>query len=124
MGDDDSDEGNPMADDLDPDVGSIPTKTMTCRQLGGPCDLAHRGDDPNEIITSQDRHLNEAVAAGSTDHELALKAMKGRWRRPISGLKWYRQVQRDFAALPDEPAPITQAERTTAEVPTSSEEAT
>ena len=25
--------------------------------------------------------------------------MKGRWRRPISGLKWYRQVQRDFAAL-------------------------
>ena len=24
--------------------------------------------------------------------------MKGRWKRPVSGLKWYRQVQRDFAA--------------------------
>jgi hypothetical protein len=25
--------------------------------------------------------------------------MKGRWKRPVSGMKWYRQVQRDFAAL-------------------------
>lgn len=73
--------------------------TMTCRQLGGPCELAHAGDDANEIIQAQDRHLREAVAEGSTEHEPALKDMKGRWRRPVSGLKWYRQVQRDFAAL-------------------------
>lgn len=75
-------------------------KTMTCRQLGGPCDVAHHGDDANEIIRAQDRHLQEAVAAGSSDHAPALKDMKARWRRPVSGLKWYRQVQRDFAALP------------------------
>ncbi len=75
-------------------------KEMTCRQLGGPCDHVHRGGDANEIIKAQDQHLKEAVAAGSTDHEPALREMKGRWRRPVSGLKWYRQVQRDFAALP------------------------
>ena len=40
-------------------------KSMTCRQLGGPCDLAHRGDDANEIIKAQDQHLREAVAAGT-----------------------------------------------------------
>lgn len=28
--------------------------------------------------------------------------MKGRWRRPISGMQWYRTVQRDFAVLPDD----------------------
>ena len=72
-------------------------KEMTCRQLGGACDLAHAGSDANEIIKAQDRHLREAVAAGQTDHESALKDMKSRWRRPVSGLKWYRQVQRDFA---------------------------
>ena len=77
-------------------------KTMTCRQLGGPCDVAHVGDDANEIITAQDKHLKEVVAAGDTDHETALKEMKGRWKRPVSGLKWYRKVQRDFAALPDD----------------------
>ena len=77
-------------------------KSMTCRQLGGPCELEHSGTDANEIIHAQDQHLKGAVAAGSTDHEQALKEMKGRWKRPVSGLKWYRQVQRDFAALPSE----------------------
>jgi hypothetical protein len=75
-------------------------KTMTCRQLGGACDLVHSGDDANEIIKAQDAHLREVVAAGDTDHEAALKEMKGRWKRPVSGMKWYRKVQRDFAALP------------------------
>ena len=77
-------------------------KTMTCRQLGGPCDLAHHGDDANEVIQAQDKHLKDAVAAGNSDHETALKEMKGRWKRPVSGLKWYRRAQRDFAALPDD----------------------
>jgi predicted small metal-binding protein len=77
-------------------------KTMTCRQLGGACDVAHRGDDANEIIKAQDQHLREVVATGDADHETALREMKGRWKRPVSGLKWYRQVQRDFAALPDD----------------------
>jgi len=77
-------------------------KTMTCRQLGGACDLPHVGEDYNEIIKAQDRHLREAVAAGSSEHEPALRDMKGRWRHPVSGMKWYRQVQRDFAALPSD----------------------
>lgn len=80
-------------------------KNMTCRQLGGPCDLIHRGEDANEIIHAQDQHLKEAVAAGNGDHEPALKEMKGRWKRPVSGLKWYRQVQRGFAALPTRAEP-------------------
>jgi predicted small metal-binding protein len=77
-------------------------KSMTCRQLGGPCDVAHHGNDADEIIKAQDKHLREAVAAGSTEHETALREMKGRWKRPVSGLKWYRRVKRDFAALPND----------------------
>jgi hypothetical protein len=76
--------------------------SMTCKQLGGACDLAHEGDDANEVIKAQDRHLREAVAAGDTEHAPALRDMKGRWRRPVSGMKWYRQVQRDFAALAEQ----------------------
>ncbi|MEN3271725.1 MAG: hypothetical protein V7636_486, partial [Actinomycetota bacterium] len=71
-----------------------------CKQLGGVCDLAHTGGDHNEIIKAQDRHLRDVVAAGDRDHEPALQEMKGRWKRPVSGMKWYRQVRRDFAALP------------------------
>ena len=76
-------------------------KTMTCRQLGGPCDLAHRGEGADEVIKAQDAHLKEAVASGDLAHESALKDMKSRWRRPVSGMAWYRSAKRDFAALPD-----------------------
>ena len=76
-------------------------RTMTCTQLGGACELTLSGTTADEVIHAQDRHLREVVAAGDTQHEDALQAMRGRWRRPVAGLGWYRQVKRDFAALPE-----------------------
>jgi predicted small metal-binding protein len=76
-------------------------KVMTCQQLGGPCEFELRGTSADEVIKTQDQHLKERVEAGDATHENALKDMKGRWKRPIAGLGWYRQVKRDFAALPD-----------------------
>ena len=76
-------------------------KTMTCEQLGGPCDHALRGDSADDVIKAQDQHLKDAVAAGDASHDDALKAMKGRWKRPISGMSWYRAAKKDFAALPE-----------------------
>ena len=77
-------------------------KTMTCRQLGGPCDLPLQGNTADEVIKAEDRHLREVVAGGDTQHEPALKAMKGRWRKPISGMGWYKKTKREFAALPED----------------------
>ena len=74
-------------------------KTMTCQQLGGPCDVAHHGATANDVIKLQDKHLNDAVAAGDESHGAALAEMKGRWKRPVSGMAWYRKAKRDFAAL-------------------------
>jgi len=77
-------------------------KTMTCKQLGGPCDFQHHGDTADEVIKAQDRHLREAVAGGDNAHEDALKEMKGRWKHPISGMGWYKQAKRDFASLSED----------------------
>jgi hypothetical protein len=77
-------------------------KTMTCRQLGGPCDLALHADSADAVIKAQDAHLNEVVAAGDETHRAALSDMKGRWKHPLSGMKWYRNAKRDFAALPED----------------------
>jgi predicted small metal-binding protein len=77
-------------------------KTMTCRQLGGACDLELRGETADEVIQAQDRHLKEVVAAGDEAHESALKDMKGRWRNPIKGMGWYKNTKREFAALPED----------------------
>ena len=80
-------------------------KTMTCKQLGGPCDLEHHGERADDVIKAQDTHLREVVAAGDEVHEQAAKEMKGRWRNPIKGMGWYKQAKKDFAALPGD-APV------------------
>lgn len=79
-------------------------KTMTCKDLGGPCELAHHGETADEIIKAQDQHLRQMVAGGDQAHEPALKEMKGRWRRPISGMGWYKATKRDFADRPEDTA--------------------
>jgi hypothetical protein len=76
-------------------------KTMTCEQLGGPCPHALSGDTADDVIKAQDRHLREMVDGGDGAHQPALDDMKGRWKRPISGMSWYRKVKKDFAALPE-----------------------
>jgi hypothetical protein len=77
-------------------------KTMTCKQLGGPCDHPLQGDSADAVIKAQDRHLEEMVAGGDEIHAGARKAMKGRWKRPIAGMGWYKAVKRDFAKLPED----------------------
>jgi predicted small metal-binding protein len=39
-------------------------KTMTCEQLGGPCNVPHQGVTADEVIKAQDQHLKEMVASG------------------------------------------------------------
>lgn len=76
-------------------------RTMTCRQLGGPCDVELSGGTADDVINAQDRHLAEAVRSGDAGHELAHEAMKGRWRHPVRAMGWYRDAKKAFAALPD-----------------------
>ncbi|MFN3338285.1 MAG: DUF1059 domain-containing protein [Dietzia sp.] len=77
-------------------------KTMTCRDLGGPCDLAHRGETADDVINAQDAHLKELVKAGDRAHGPARKEMKGRWMRPRQALGWYNDVKTRFADLPED----------------------
>ncbi len=77
-------------------------KTMTCKQLGGPCEFEHHGESADDIIKAQDQHLKDAVAGGDSAHQAARDEMKGRWKRPISGMKWYLAAKKDFAALPED----------------------
>jgi predicted small metal-binding protein len=77
-------------------------KTMTCKQLGGPCEFQLHGDTADEIIKAQDAHLKELVAGGDDAHKTAAQQMKGRWKHPLSGMRWYKNTKRDFAALPDD----------------------
>ncbi len=77
-------------------------KTMTCKQLGGPCDVPLRGNTANDVIKAQDSHLKEMVASGDETHRSALEEMQDRWKHPLSGMGWFRKTKRDFAALPQD----------------------
>ncbi len=77
-------------------------KTMTCKQLGGPCDLELTGDTADDVINAQDQHLKDAVASGDLAHEPARNDMKGRWKHPIKGMGWYKDTKKAFAALPED----------------------
>lgn len=77
---------------------------MTCQQLGGPCPFKLCGATADEIIKAQDRHLNDAVDGGDDTHRPALLDMKGRWKKPLSGMRWYRITKREFTALPEDQA--------------------
>jgi predicted small metal-binding protein len=77
-------------------------KTMTCKQMGGPCDVAFHADTADEVIKAEDRHLKDAVASGDEAHKSALKDMAGRWKNPISGMRWYMNTKKTFAALPQD----------------------
>jgi len=76
-------------------------KTMTCRALGGPCDLEHQGENADAVIKAQDRHLKDAEKAGDAAHLPAREAMKSRWRHPKKSMDWYRDTKQAFAALPE-----------------------
>lgn len=77
-------------------------KTMTCKQMGGPCDSAFHGNNADEVIKAQDAHLKEMVEKGDKTHESALKEMQGRWKNPIKGMGWYMKTKKDFAELPED----------------------
>ena len=77
-------------------------KTMTCKQMGGPCDQAFQGESADDVINQQDQHLKDMVAAGDEAHVPANKDMRGRWKHPIKGMGWYKDTKRAFAALPND----------------------
>lgn len=76
-------------------------KTMSCRQLGGPCDLEHHGEDANVVINAQDRHLKAAEKDADLSHQPARDEMKRRWRHPKKSLGWYNDAKAVFAQLPE-----------------------
>ncbi len=77
-------------------------KTMSCSQLGGPCDLEHRGKTADDVIKAQDRHLKAAEKAGDAPHQAARDAMKRRRRNPRTAMAWYRDAMKAFDQFPED----------------------
>jgi predicted small metal-binding protein len=77
-------------------------KTMTCRQMGGPCDFAMRGNTADEVIIACEQHFRDMAAKGDQAHMGPMKMMEDRRKNPEAGMEWYQKTQAAFAALPED----------------------
>jgi predicted small metal-binding protein len=77
-------------------------KTMTCKQLGGPCGYLLHGSTADEIIKSGEIHVREMAAKGDAEHQKITDMMDAMRKNPASGMDWYNKFKQEFAAHPED----------------------
>lgn len=79
-------------------------KTMTCKQLYGPCDALIHGTTAEEMMENSQKHAMEMVAKGDTLHTEAMNAMRKQHMdmTPEAQKQWMQKFQSDFAAWPED----------------------
>ena len=75
-------------------------KTMTCRQLGGACDLEFHAETFEEIAALSQQHGMEMHRAEDAAHLEAMRAMKELMQSQDDMEKWYESRRQAFEALP------------------------
>lgn len=79
-------------------------KTMTCKQLYGPCDALIHGATAEEMIAKSQEHAMEMVASGDALHIEAMNAMREQHMNMTEEAKeqWMKKFHADFDATPED----------------------
>lgn len=77
-------------------------KTMTCKQLHGPCDALIHGESAEEMMENSQKHGMEMVAKGDEEHIKVMEAMKQHMDDPEAVRQFMEKFQNDFAAQPED----------------------
>ena len=76
-------------------------KTMTCRQLGGACDIEFRAETFEEMAQLSQQHGMEMHKANDSEHLEAMKTMQSLMANKEDMDKWYEGRRQEFESLPD-----------------------
>lgn len=77
-------------------------KTMTCKQLGGACNLEFMADTFEEIAELSKIHGMEMFEAKDPAHLKAMEKMRALMADPEAMEAWYEGKKKEFEELPDE----------------------
>jgi hypothetical protein len=77
-------------------------KTMTCRQLGGACDLEFRAASFEEIAELSKQHGIDMFKKADPAHLEAMDRMKSLMADPGAMKQWFEERRQEFENLPDE----------------------
>lgn len=75
-------------------------KTMTCKQLGGACNIKFHANTFEEIAELSKKHGMEMFQKKDHDHIKAMGAMQQLMQSPIAMQKWLDRKKGDFNILP------------------------
>lgn len=75
-------------------------KTMTCRQLGGACDLEFHADTFDEMAELSKKHGMEMHKKKDAAHLEAMSAMGKLMKNPADMEKWFETRRKEFESLP------------------------
>jgi hypothetical protein len=74
-------------------------KTMTCRQMGGPCDVPIHGNTAEEMMNNAKEHVHSVDDEG---HKKVIAMIQEMQKNPEAGKEWNDKFKKDFDALPEE----------------------
>lgn len=76
-------------------------KTMTCKELGGACDLEFHANTFEELAQMSQQHGKEMFQTGDKAHLDAMHAMRDLMQSADGMAKWMEGKRREFEAKPD-----------------------
>lgn len=77
-------------------------KTLTCKQMGGPCEAKIQGNTPEEMMQNGGVHVNEMAAKGDAGHIQAKEMMDAAGNNPAELKKWQDQFMQTYNMAPEE----------------------
>jgi len=77
-------------------------KTMTCKQLGGPCELEFHAETFEAMVEQSKAHGMEMFQKGDEDHIRVMNQMKEKMKTQSSEAmqEWFASVRKEFDEAP------------------------
>jgi len=76
-------------------------KKMTCRELGGACDMEFTTTTFEEMVAQSKAHGTEMFIQKDADHLAAMEKMQLLMQSPTELQKWFGEKRKAFEALPN-----------------------
>ncbi len=74
-------------------------KTMTCKQLGGACDMKFSANTFEEIAEMSKKHGMEMFQKNDAKHQNAMAEMQKLMQSPNAMQEWFENKRKEFESL-------------------------
>ena len=78
-------------------------KTMTCKQLGGACEMKFHANSFEEMAEQSKKHAMGMMQKADPAHLEAMNKMRTMMTDPSSMKEWMETKRKEFESLPDDP---------------------